>query len=56
MSGMSFNDVADILCDNQAVVNSSTRLEAKLSKKHLSSAYHATRWAVATGINPVGQI
>ena len=48
--GVPINTAANILCDNEAIVNSSTKLESKLHKKHSSVAYHATRWAVAAKI------
>ena len=56
MFGIPFHSPADVLCDNQAVVNNSSKLESKLNKKHSSVAYHATRWAVAAGIIRVGKI
>ena len=56
MFGIPLYDPADVLCDNQAVVNNSSKVESKLNKKHSSVAYHATRWAVAAGIIRVGKI
>ena len=51
-----FHSLANVLCDNQSVVNNSSMLESKLNKKHSSVAYHATRWAVAAVIIRVGKI
>ena len=56
MFGIPFYTSADVLCDNQGVVNNSSKIESKLNKKHSSVAYHATRWAVAAGIIRVGKI
>ena len=56
MFGIPVNDEADILCDNESVVNNSSKIESVLNKKHSSIAYHAVRWAVAAGIVRVGWI
>ena len=56
MFGIPFHSSANVLCDNQSVVNNSSRVESKLNKKHSSVAYHATRWAVAAGIIREGKI
>ena len=45
-----------ILCDNESVVNNSTRLESVLNKKHNSIAYHYTRWNVAAGVIQVAWV
>ena len=45
-----------ILCDNESVVNNSTKVESTLNKKHSSVAYHYVRWAVAAGIISVAWI
>ena len=56
MFGIPVNGEADILCDNESVVNNSSKIESVLNKKHSSIAYHAVRWAVAAGIVRVGWI
>ena len=50
------NTPANVLCDDESVVNNSTKLESKLHKKYSSVAYHATRWAVATRFIRVGKV
>ena len=45
--GIPVDGPADILCDNQSVVNNSCKLSSVLNKKHNSIAYHAVQWAVA---------
>ena len=45
-----------VYCDNMSTVNSSSKLESTLNKKHSAVAYHAVRWAVATGVIVVGWI
>ena len=50
MFGIPIDGVADLLCDNQSVVNDSSKFESTLDKKHASIAYHAVRWSVAAGI------
>ena len=47
---MDKDDATYIFCDNESVVNNSTRLESVLNKKHNSIAYHYTRWSVAAGV------
>ena len=56
MFGIPFHTPTDNLCGNQDVVNNSSKLESKLNKKHSSLGYHATWWALATGIVGVGKI
>ena len=56
MFGVPIGTLANVLCDNESVVNNSTKLESKLHKKHSSVAYHATRWAVAARIIRVGKV
>ena len=46
----------NILCDNESIVNSSSKVELVLNKKHNSLAYHYVRWGVAAGIITVGWI
>ena len=45
-----------VLCDNESVVNNSSKLESTLNKKHSSIAYHYVRWAVAAKIISVAWI
>ena len=47
---MDEDDATYIFCDNESVVNNSTRLKSVLNKKHNSIAYHYTRWNVAVGV------
>ena len=56
MFGIPIDGTADVLCDNQSVVNNSSKFESTLDKKHASIAYHAVRWAVAAGIIRVGKV
>ena len=56
MFGIPIDGAADVLCDNQSVVNNSSKFESTLDKKHASIAYHAVRWAVAAGIIRVGKV
>ena len=50
MLGVPIDGPADILCDNQSVVNNTSKIESALNKKHSSVTYHAVRWAVAAEI------
>ena len=54
MFSIPVNGEANILCDNESVVNNSSKIESVLNKKHSSIAYHALRWAVAAGIVRIG--
>ena len=54
--GIPIDGTADVLCDNQSVVNNSSKFESTLDKKHASVAYHAVRWSVAAGIIRVGKV
>lgn len=56
MFGVPIGGTVDVLCDNESVVNNSSKLESVLNKKHSSIAYHAVRWAVAAKIMRVGKI
>ena len=56
MFGVPIDGPADVLCDNQSVVNNTTNIESKLHKKHNSLAFHAVRWAVAANILRVGKV
>ena len=56
MFGVPLNNPTDVLCDNQSVVNNTSKFESTLNKKHTSIAYHAVRLAVAAGIIRVGKV
>lgn len=56
MFGVPTNTPTDVLCDNQSVVNNSSKVDSVLNKKHSSIAYHAVRWTVAAGAIRVGKI
>jgi hypothetical protein len=45
----------NLFCDNRSVVNSSTRLEARLTKKHLGVCFHRIREACANGLARMGK-
>ena len=47
---------AHVFCDNEAVVNNTTKVESKLNKKHCAIAYHYIRWAVAAGVVTIAWI
>lgn len=47
---------ARIFCDNESVVKNSSNIESTLNKKHVSIAYHFTRWNVAAGVVDVSWI
>ena len=44
-----------MFCDNESVVKSTSRLEARLNKKHQSICWHAVREAVAAGWLRIGK-
>ena len=50
MFGIPINGESMILNDNRSVVDSSSKLESTLNKKHNSIAYHLVRWNVAAGV------
>ena len=56
MFGIPIDGPAKVLCDNKSCVDSSSKVETMLHKKHASLAYHATRYAVAADIIIVGKI
>ena len=56
MFGIPVEGPADVMCDNNSVVNSGQRPEAVLSKKHLSICFHRVREAVAKGTIRIGKI
>ena len=45
-----------ILCDNEAVVKNSSKVESTLNKKHSALAYHFARWNVAAKVCTIGWI
>ena len=50
MFGIIIYGEAIILNDNKSVVDSSSNIESKLSKKHISIVYHLVRWNVEAGV------
>jgi len=50
MFGVPLLGPANVLCDNQGVVNNTTLPESVLSKKHNQICYHRVREAVAASI------
>lgn len=49
MFGVPIDGPANVYCDNDSVVNNSTKPESTLKKKHNAIAYHRVREAVAAG-------
>jgi hypothetical protein len=49
MFGVPIEGPTNVYCDNDAVVNNSTKPESTLKKKHNAIAYHHVREAVAAG-------
>ena len=45
-----------ILCDDEAVVKNSSKVESALNEKHSAVAHHFTGWNVAAKVCPVGWI
>ena len=56
MFGVEIDGPANVLNDNNAVVNNSSKLESTLNKKHNSVTYHLVRSSVAAGIIRVGWV
>ena len=50
MFGIPLKGIANVYCDNESVVNSTTRPESVLKKRHNAICYHAVREAVAADI------
>jgi hypothetical protein len=50
MMGIPIEGPANVFCDNQSVVTSSTRPESTLKKKHVSICYHKVRESCASGM------
>jgi hypothetical protein len=49
MMGFPIDGPCNVFCDNQAVVQNTSRPDSQLKKKHLSVAYHRNREAQAAG-------
>lgn len=56
MFGVPVDEPTRILCDNESVVNNTSKIDSTLDKKHNALAYHAVRWAVAAGSVRIGWI
>ena len=50
MFGVPIEGPTHVFCDNQSVVNNTTKMESTLNKKHSAIAYHYVRWIVAAGV------
>ena len=49
MMGIPLDGPANVFCDNESVVKSSSTLESTLKKKHVSICYHKCRESQASG-------
>ena len=47
--GIPVEGPTDVFCDNDSVVKSTMRIEARLNKKHQSICWHTIQEAVAAG-------
>mmetsp|Transcript_35878 Transcript_35878/g.50825 ORF Transcript_35878/g.50825 Transcript_35878/m.50825 type:complete len:144 (+) Transcript_35878:910-1341(+) len=56
MFGIPEEDTTKILCDNESVVNNSSKIESTINKKHKTIAFNVARWAVAARMIVVGWI
>ena len=56
MFGVAIEGPTHVYCDNESVVNNSSKVESTLDKKHNSVAYHYVRNAVAASIITVAWI
>jgi len=56
MFGVAIDGPAYVYCDNESVVNNSSKVESTLNKKHNSVAYHYVRNAVAASVITVAWI
>ena len=54
MIGIPIDSSTVVFCDNEAVVQNTTRPESTLKKKHESMAYHRFREAQAAGYVRIG--
>jgi hypothetical protein len=50
MMGIPIRGPANVFCDNECVVKSSTRPESTLKKKHIFIGYHKVRESQASGL------
>ncbi len=50
MFGVPIDGPAYVYCDNESVVNNSSKVESTLNKKHNSVAYHYVQYAVASSV------
>jgi hypothetical protein len=50
MMGIPIDGPTNVFCDNEAVVNNSTKPESQLKKKHVAICYHRVREACAAGM------
>ena len=55
MFGVPIDGPAEIICDNQGVVENTSTPESVLSKKHNAINYHAVREAAAAGVQLVNK-
>ena len=55
MFGVAIDGPADVMCDNQGVVQNTSLPQSTLNKKHNAINYHVIREAVAAGIMRVGK-
>ena len=56
MFAVLINGPAHVFCDNEGVVNNSSKVESTLNKKHNSVAYHYVRNAVASSVITVAWV
>ena len=56
MFGVPVDESTRVFCDNESVVNNTSKIESTLNKKHNSISYHYVRWCVAAGIACIGWI
>ena len=56
MFGIPIDGPAYVFCDNNSVVNNSSKVESTLDKKHNSVAYHYIRNAVAAAVISIAWI
>ena len=56
MFGVPVDESTRVFCDNESVVNNTSKIESTLNNKHNSIPYHYVRWCVAAGIACIGWI
>ena len=49
-------NTTNVLCENESVINNSSKVDSVINKKHSLLEYRYVRWAVALGIITVGWI